>query len=85
MTGVAPEPAGRAVARVLAGGLPDTPADIAAALMAVLSRAEAASVAVNPIPAGERTFYTVERTDGVGPAHIVLYDQRRQRWGYTLD
>jgi len=83
MTGVAPEPAERAVARVLAGGLDDTREDIARDLMRLLDRADANNTAIVPYPDGETAFYSVEPLDGHGSDHIVRYDTSRRAWGYS--
>ena len=85
MTGLAPEPVDRAIARILASGLPDTPLDIARDLTALLSRASASGITVSQLPDGERAIHIVERRDGTGSVHTVRYHPESGSWAYNLD
>lgn len=82
MSGLTPERPDRAIARVLAGGLADTPEEIARDLMRLLDRADAIDTSIIPISDGERVIYSV---DGPGSAHIVRYNADRRAWSYSID
>jgi hypothetical protein len=84
MTGVAPEPAPLAIARVLAGGLAarrindqaDATARLATDLASLLQRAFEIGACVVPYSDDEGTVYAVE-----GPtALIVEWDPAANRW-----
>lgn len=83
VTRVAPEPTGTAVARVLAGGLPDTPATIARALAELLNRAAAADITVTSDEFG----YRVRAADSIRwyDAAPVEYDTATGSWHATGD
>ena len=87
MTGLAPEPADRAIARVLAGGLTDTPTSIAAALTEVLNRAVASGTCVIPyIDIGDGHFevlYSIEGGPRTTPCWGIEYDTATGQWHAT--
>jgi len=87
VTGLAPEPTDRAVARILAGGLADTPETIARDLVSLLERARAINTAISPFDfdGDPETIYSVERIGGPGSDHIVRYNPERAAWCYTID
>lgn len=87
MTGIAPEPTDRSVARVYAGGLPDAPADIAKALAEVLNRAGAADLSVVPRVSGDtpgEIRYAVEDAHG-RPWAEVECDASTGTWHAAAD
>lgn len=88
MSRLAPEPTDRAIARILAGGLPDSPVDIAKALADLLNQASDAGIAVLPdLGTGEHhheALYHVEQLDGPGRAQVD-YDTVTASWHATVD
>lgn len=78
MSGIAPEPADRAIARVMAGGLEDPEADFAARLAALLNDGIRLAIAVIPHEGdwhNDPAYCCEGRT-----AHTVTWDRAASTW-----
>lgn len=85
MTGLAPEPADRAIARLLAGGLTDTPEDVARGLATLLTRANAAGIEIAIVYDSDDAtgvVYGIGPAGGPGSDHIIRYSADRSAWSY---
>lgn len=85
MTGLAPEPADRAIARLLAAGLDDTPEDVARGLATLLTRANAAGIEIAIVYDSDDAtgvVYGIGPAGGPGSDHIIRYSADRSAWSY---
>lgn len=88
MSDLIPERPDRAIARLLAGGLTDTPEGIARDLATLLTRAHAAGVEITIVYDSDDAtgvVYGIGLAGGPGSDHIVRYSTDRSAWSYTID
>lgn len=88
MSDLIPERPDRAIARILAGGLDDTPEDVARDLATLLTRANAAGIEIAIVYDSDdatSVVYGIGPAGGPGSDHIVRYSTDRSAWSYTTD
>lgn len=88
MSDLIPERPDRAIARILAGGLDDTPEDVARDLATLLTRANAAGIEIAIVYDSDDAIgvvYGIGPAGGSGSDHIVRYSTDRSAWSYTTD
>lgn len=85
MSDLIPERPDRAIARILAGGLDDTPGDVARDLATLLTRANAAGIEIVIVYDSDDAtgvVYGIGPADRPGSDHIVRYSADRSAWSY---